>query len=711
MKSALTHLPVWARRSPLRHWLLLASLSSSLALAEVRMWTDVSGRKVEAELVMMQGEFVYLKTQDGKTHPFPLTRLSAEDIALARRLSPPAPSGVAAARPANLTPEQAAERLDRVVEAHLKAKGIKPNPPLNDEQFVRRLYLQTVGRIPKYEEAMAFIADKDRNKRAKLTDKLLASPGHTSHLFNYYADMLRLKTRVSEYISGAGYNRWVKQAVAENKPYDVMVREMMTASGNTQTNPAAGYLLRDSGMLLDNLSVTSQVFLGTDISCAQCHDHPFDDWTQKQFYHLAAYFGSTRTAPDYGMLKQGLADRGLAWRDNLTMVAEADKFQAIDPLVKPAVQRFLHASAHHITENPKSVMKLPHDYQYKDGMPGEVVEPKVLFGNAPDLTKFDNRRAAFAHWLTADDNPRFAVTIANRLWKRAFGRAVVEPVTDVNDLSTAAIPGLVQLLGEEMKRLRYDIREFERLLYRTRAWQRESSLASIAPGASYDFPGPLLRRLTAEQIWDSVLTLILDDPDYFNGQRDYTEWEKLYSMDRGTVTGKELTERYAKLVELSSKDGGLYGWPREDESMRPSGSPLYIDPRIKAWRLYGDVLVRASEITQPTGGGHLLRNLGQSDRELVDASVMTGSVPISLALMNGRGSQVITKPGSRLMNVVDQHKADGPKVEAVFLSILSRLPSPDERSAAYKTIRQGGKNGFADVAWALLNTREFLFVQ
>ena len=376
------------------------------------------------------------------------------------------------------------------------------------------------------------------------------------------------------------------------------------------------------------------------------------------------------------------------------------------------MQCFMNSANHRVAEKPNTQLKLPHDYKYKDGKPGDVVEPKVIFGTQPDLSKFDgNPRAAFASWLTADDNPRFALTIANRMWKHVFGLGVIEPVHDLKDLSTAQVPGLPELLAAEMKRVHYDLREFQRILFLTRAWQREASTTPLARGEPYAFPGPVLRRLTATQIWDSVLTMILDDPDYYNGKRDYLEWEKTYSMDRATVTGKEMGMRFAKMEALNQQDGGAFGWPKDEESLRPKGTPLYIDPRINVWRLYGDVLVRASELPQPSNLNHLLRSLGQSDRVTIDSDSTVGSVPISLALMNGRGSQVITKNGSRLMNAVDKFKADGPKVETVFLSILSRMPRSDERSTAYKAIRQGGKSGYEDVAWALLNTREFLFVQ
>ena len=689
--------------------LALPVLVSALAAAGLETWTDARGRKLEAEYLGRQMETVHLRTTDGVVHAIPLTRLSVEDVKRIRQLPEKMQAAVGTLRA--LTPEQSAERIDRVVEAHLAAKKIKPNPALTEEQFVRRAYLDIAGRIPKLEETRAYLDDKTRNKRALLTDRLLQSPGHHSHLFNYFASLLRLKTRVSEYISGASFNTWVKQCIAENKPYDQMVREMITASGTYQNNPAAGYLMRDAGMPLDNLSLTSQCFLGTDLSCAQCHDHPFDDWTQKQFYHLAAFLGRTRTTPNADVLKAECVKAGKEWVPTEKVVEDAFEHREFDGVVKEAMKRFIHAAQHRVSDDPKLVLKLPHDYKYSDGKPGDVVEPKVIFGTMPDLAKFDSSRAAFAHWLTADDNPRFAITIANRLWKRAFGRGVVEPVHDLEDLSSASIPGLIEVLEEEMKRVRYDLRAFEAILYRTRSWQREASTLSPVMGVAYDFPGPLLRRLSAAQIWDSILTMVLEDPDYYNGKRDYKDWEKTFAFDRTSVTGKIFADAFAKQEEVLQRDGGAFGWPKDSPDLRPSGKSLWLDDRVGAWRLYGEVLIRASELTQPAPPGHLLSILGQSNRELSDGDTTTGSVPIVLTVMNGNGSKVLTQAGSRILNAVDEFKADGPKVDAVFLSVLSRLPTPEERSTAYKAIRRDGKKGFEDVCWSLLNTREFLFVQ
>ncbi|MBL8898448.1 MAG: DUF1549 domain-containing protein, partial [Planctomycetes bacterium] len=176
-----------------------------------------------------------------------------------------------------------AAAIDRLVDADLARAGVPANPPSDDATFVRRAYLQIVGRIPTAEEARAFLADRSAEKRTQLIDRLLVSPGHESHLFTWYADLLRAKSRLANQISGEPYLHWIKSAVAANEPYDQIARDLLTASGaaHARENGETGYYLRDRGMPEDNMANTARVFLGTRLECAQCHNHPFDKWTQK----------------------------------------------------------------------------------------------------------------------------------------------------------------------------------------------------------------------------------------------------------------------------------------------------------------------------------------------------------------------------------------------------------------------------------------------
>jgi len=194
---------------------------------------------------------------------------------------------VASAVPA-VRADQISEKIDALIEEGYKTHKITPNGPTTDEAFVRRIYLDIIGRIPSMEEAKAFLDSAEAGKRAKLIDQLLDSEGYVSNWYNWWADILRMETGLRG-DAGQAYAAWVKDSLRNNKPYDQFVRDLITADGYVWDNGAVGYYLRDAGMPLDNMSNTTQIFLGTRLACAQCHNHPFDKWTQKDYYEMAAF--------------------------------------------------------------------------------------------------------------------------------------------------------------------------------------------------------------------------------------------------------------------------------------------------------------------------------------------------------------------------------------------------------------------------------------
>ncbi|MFM7593979.1 MAG: DUF1549 domain-containing protein, partial [Isosphaeraceae bacterium] len=229
-------------------------------------------------------------------------RLQAEAIknASAKPKLPKAPSDPKSVAVAPVDPNRreaalaSAATIDTLVESALARGGQKPNPESNDFQFLRRVYLDANGIIPTLAQSSDFLNDKKKTKRVDLIDKLLSSPGYASHLYNYWADVLRLVDRSNNNRYLRPYEDWVRQSLQKNMHFDDMVREMLSAEGRVLDTPATGYVLRDAGMPLDNLNNTIRIFLGTRIGCAQCHDHPFDRWKQKEFYQLAAFGGGVQ---------------------------------------------------------------------------------------------------------------------------------------------------------------------------------------------------------------------------------------------------------------------------------------------------------------------------------------------------------------------------------------------------------------------------------
>ncbi|WP_395733860.1 DUF1549 domain-containing protein [Prosthecobacter sp.] len=417
------------------------------------------------------------------------------------------------------------QKIDQLLSQDWEKAGLKPNPPATDEVLVRRLYLDIAGRIPTLEEAQAYTSSKDPQKRAKLIDTLLASDGYTSHMFNYWADVLRLTDNVKGRITAEAYEEWLKQQVKTNVPYDKFVKNLLTTDGGVWDSGSIGFWQRDENKL-DHLAYTVQVFLGTSIVCAQCHNHPFDKWSQMDYYHMAAF--------TYGM---DTKSRGVDFKSSAAKSMELDKkaVQAMSAAEKKAYRAKLQAEKkaeeskisredmQQVKRAMQDVMKplrytsaewqegrlpsLPADYKYPDAKPGQKVEPKTMFGQDAVLKPGQTQLQAFADWMTSPENPRFTTVIANRMWKKAFGVGLIEPVDEMTDSTVASNPALMDYLGQLMIEKQYSLKSFLRVLYNTDTYQRAATANEVPLGETYHFTGPILRRMSAEQIWDSFVTL------------------------------------------------------------------------------------------------------------------------------------------------------------------------------------------------------------
>ena len=182
--------------------------------------------------------------------------------------------------------------IDNLIETRLRSYNQRPNRPVSDETFLRRTYLKIIGRIPSFDETKAFLSSRGSDKRTRLIDSLLLTEGYVSHWFHFWADILRAKENFGNRMSGRPYIDYIRDFIAMNRPYDEWVKEMLSLSSvpiGKKVTEALDTLQEMQGMQLDNMSNTVRIFLGTSLECAQCHDHPFDRWTQKQFYEMAAY--------------------------------------------------------------------------------------------------------------------------------------------------------------------------------------------------------------------------------------------------------------------------------------------------------------------------------------------------------------------------------------------------------------------------------------
>ena len=574
--------------------------------------------------------------------------------------------------------------VDRTVGNALIKKGIQPNKQTDDFVFVRRVYLDVAGRIPTDVEARDFLNDKDPDKRRKLVDQLLVSDGYRSHLFNWMADLLRHRGKLRR-SNFNHYERWLKDQIAQNMPWDEMVYAMLTAEGTLANSGPTGYLLRDPGMPLDNLSNTLNIFLSANVSCAQCHDHPLADWTQREFYELAAFFGATDVS-DRDPRKVGnklkLPDGSLSKQDVASAVAQ---------------------NLARVHTKSSQTLKFPDDYAYSDVEPGSPVDPLLFIWGDEELTvEVDETnpgklRENFAEWLTHKKNPRFAIAIANRLWKRFFGLGVQEPLEDLDDLTKASNPELLQLLGKVMVAADFDLREFQRVILNSKAYQAVSSVTpSSGDSENYLFPGPILRRMSAEQAWDSILALVLGTSldDY---KVDRSNRVTRYDFPYEQMNPDEVREK----VLLMKKNGYLKSNQRIVEAD-------FVDGK-RPIKMNDEFLLRASELSQPAPDNHFLRMFGQSSRDLVNDSSVEGSIPQSLMLMNGGVQNLLYDREARLSKMLKRSGDFKSAVQFLFLSFFCRPPTPDEMNTIEQAIAEGMKK--EDLTWALFNSTEFLFVQ
>ena len=597
-------------------------------------------------------------------------------------------AAVNAARRDRVRSEAAA--IDALLESRWRELGIEPSPPLDDAQFVRRIHLELAGRIPTYDETTAFLADASSAKRDAMIESLLASPEYVSHFYNYWADVLRLTERPQRNLVFEPYLAYVKDSIRTNKPYDEWVREMLTADGRLWENPAVGFQLRDDGMPLPYVDNTVRVLLGTQIGCAQCHDHPFDQWTQHQFYELAAFTAGTKTRLSVGTRpgKPGKDPRPIPPPVVRTLVKEAreTKGKKAGGLIQ-----FIQANATAVSFVDAS-LRLPHDYQYDDAKPLEKVERELLWGKVPASVAHADGREQFAAWMVARTNRQFARTIANRMWKQVMGVGIVEPVDDFREENPPSDPELLEHLTTLMIGLDFDLREFIRVVVSTTAYQRRAVLHDPTSAEPFRFAGPALRRMTAEQLWDSIVALVARNP--WSVQRPTAaEVAEVAAIDLRQASLADVEQTFDAFV-------GRYGPGRYQRTLQ------------QACGYRGQWLMKASEMPTPLPLGHFLRQFGQSDRETIDGGRTVPTIPQILAMFNGPITHAMLEEGSVIYDTVMAHDPEE-TVDVVFVSVLGHEPSAEDRRCAHDELTDAGDpaTGCGNLIWALLNTREFLFIQ
>jgi hypothetical protein len=346
--------------------------------------------------------------------------------------------------------------IDRLIGEKLRRLKIQPSEPATDAEFLRRVSLDLIGLPPTPEELRAFVNSRIEShaKRVAMIDKLMAREEFVNHWAVKWSDLLQVnRTKLGDKGVWA-FREWIRESLTQNRPYDKMVRELITARGSTYRNPPANFFrfTREPKVAMET---TTQLFLGVRMVCAQCHDHPFEQWTQNQYYNLSAFFGK-------------LAVKGGEAGDEEVVYDKREEFEVLHP---------------------------------KDG---RVMPAKFLYDVGGASVLEQDLRESLADWLTSPKNPLFAKSMANRLWSYFFGRGIIEPVDDIRASNPASNAALLEALTKDFLESKYDLRHMIRTIVNSRTYQLSYKANDWNQDDEVNFSHALPRRLTAEQLFDAV---------------------------------------------------------------------------------------------------------------------------------------------------------------------------------------------------------------
>jgi hypothetical protein len=496
--------------------------------------------------------------------------------------------------------------IDELAAAKFRELGLPPSPLCDDATFLRRVMLDTIGTLPTPEEVRDFLASSDPDKRTKLIDALLGlSDDPRRHRYDdayaawwslKWSDLLRNSSaELGEQGMWAMHN-WLREAFRTNRPLDEVVRELITARGSIYTCGPANYyrVHKDASMLAE---ATAQLFLGVRIECAKCHHHPFEKYSQDDYYGLAAFFARTGT--------KGSEEFGLFGREQAVIVRDSGEVR-----------------------HPRT---------------GQVVPPKLLDGPPADHPL--DRRIPLAQWLTSPENPAFARSVVNRYVGYLLGRGLVEPVDDLRSTNPPTNPPLLDALARHFVEHHYDLKQLLRLILTSRLYQLDAQPTPANAGDQKFYSHFTVKRLPAEALLDAI--------------------------DRAT--------------EVPTKHRNL-----------PLGT-------------------RAIELPDAEYPDYFLNVFAKPRRVSVCECERSPDPNLAQALHTLNGDTLAAKlrdPKGRIARLLKEQKPHEQVVEELYLATLSRFPTEAEL-AATRELKEEAANPadfYQDLLWALLNSKEFLFV-
>ncbi len=361
-----------------------------------------------------------------------------------------------------------AKLIDQEINKRITAEKAKSSGLCDDSEFVRRVHLDLVGVIPSADKVMAFLASKESNKRAKLIDELLNDPRFGVHHAEQWAVLMVPRESNNRALSQKPLEKWMAEHFNKNTPINKLIHELITTTGEIDKNPAGTYFVANPTVdkITDNVT---RMFLGVQLQCAQCHNHPFTDWKQTEYWAMATFFIKTKV----NGTPQQAAKKGVTLA---------------------------------VSENPKAKAAkkgggLPESYKN--------VPAKFLQGDTPKLNATDPYRPVLADWMTSTENKFFARAMVNRFWYQMFGRGIVNPVDDMHDDNAATHPELLSTLTEQFKLNGFDVKYLLRAICNSEVYQRSS--VTVTDAASNDpelYAQREMRVMSPEQMYDSLTTIL-----------------------------------------------------------------------------------------------------------------------------------------------------------------------------------------------------------
>ena len=366
-----------------------------------------------------------------------------------------------------------ANYVDHQVFAKLKLLSIPPSELCSDTDFIRRAFLDVCGILPSAEEVKAFLASKDLNKRAKLVDALLERPEYADFWTLKWSDVFRSNRKTLQVKGVYVFQQWLRGHIDRNDGFDEIVKELLTADGSTFANPPANYyrVAKDPQNLAET---TAQLFFGIRMQCAKCHNHPFERWTQDDYYSMAAFFARVRQKKD-----------------------------TLEPGANPQTPgaEFIYGDRSGEATQPRT---------------GKVMPPKFMGGAVPVIPPGKDRREVLADWIVSPENPFFAKSTVNRIWYHLNGKGIVDPVDDFRDSNPSANDELLDALAKDFIASKYNVKHLIKVIMTSRTYQLSWQANDFNREDSKYFSHATTKLLSAEQLLDAICTTT-DVPEKFPG--------------------------------------------------------------------------------------------------------------------------------------------------------------------------------------------------